>query len=83
MQIIADVTGEDINTMKVTMGACYGDALMAGITTGVYGGFEDLRSVIRPEKTYRPDPAAHEAYAPFRRLFEEAYEANRELMHRL
>ena len=83
MQMISDITGEDINTMKVTMGACYGDALMAGIATGVYEGFESLKKIIKPAKTYCPDPEACEAYKPFKTLFEEAYEANRGLMHRL
>ena len=41
------------------------------------------RKIIKPAKTYRPDMQAHEAYRPFMEIFEEAYEANKGLMHRL
>ncbi|MBR0114663.1 MAG: FGGY-family carbohydrate kinase [Firmicutes bacterium] len=83
LQMISDITGEELNVMAVTMGACYGDALMAGITTGVYEDFPSLKKIIKPAKTYRPDMQAHEAYRPFMEIFEEAYEANKGLMHRL
>ncbi|MCF0151583.1 MAG: FGGY-family carbohydrate kinase [Firmicutes bacterium] len=83
MQMIADVLGEPVHVMDVTIGACYGDALMAGICTGVFKDFNDLQKVIKPAGTYQPEPAAHQAYLPYRALFDQAYKCNKELMHQL
>ena len=83
MQMCADICGEPLNLMEVTIGASYGDALMAGICTGVFSGFSELRRVLKPAKTVYPDMEKHELYKPFRKVFDEAYAANRDLMHRL
>lgn len=83
MQMVADVTGEPINMAEVTIGASYGDALMAGIGTGIFQDFVDLKRVIRPAKTLYPDPEQHQAYQHYRKIYDAAYLANRDLMHSL
>ncbi len=83
MQIVADVIGEPVHMAKVTIGASYGDCLMAGIGCGVFRDFADLKNVIRPSVTLMPDMEEHRKYMPYRKMFDELYTANREFMHRL
>ena len=50
MQIVADVTGREINTPDVTVGASYGDAMMAAV--GVrHPGFENFSCLAQHIKT--------------------------------
>ena len=83
MQIIADILGKEIATPEVTVGACYGDALMAAL--GVkYEGFEDYASLtgfILAGRTYQPDPAAHEAYQKYQAVYDALYGATKDLAH--
>ena len=83
MQMVADAMGEPLHMAKVTIGASYGDALMAGIGVGIFRDFADLQRVIQASVTLQPDAKRHEAYQKYRRIYDEAYLANRELMHRL
>ena len=83
MKMVADITGEAVHITKVTIGASYGDALMAGIGTGLFDGFEDLQRVIRFSAAIKPDLERHTAYQRYRRIYDQAYLANRELMHSL
>lgn len=85
MQIVADVIGKEINTPQITIGACFGDAMMAA-TAVRYPGFEDfaaLTKFIRPGKTYHPDAGNHEAYQAFQEVYDSLYPATASLMHRL
>lgn len=83
MKMVADITGETVHITKVTIGASYGDALMAGIGTGLFDSFEDLQRVIRFSVAIEPDLERHAAYQKYRRIYDRAYLANRDLMHSL
>jgi xylulokinase len=83
MQIVADVTGKEINTPLVTIGASFGDAMMAA-TAVKYPGFENfaaLTKFIKPGKTYRPDVKNHETYKVYQDIYDRLYPATAELMH--
>ena len=83
MQIVADILGKEITTPEVTVGACYGDALMAAL--GVkHEGFENyasLTNVIRAGRTYQQDPAAHESYQKYQAVYDALYGATKDLAH--
>ncbi len=81
MQMIADITGIPVVIARETAGASYGDALMAAIGVGHYKDFQALRDVIVLETTLTPDEEAHEAYKPYRKIFDRLYEKNKEDMH--
>jgi xylulokinase len=83
LQIIADITGKTLQTAGVTIGASYGDALMAAMGIHYYKSFGELAKIIRAGDTYKPDMAKHEAYKKYQAIFNELYLANKELMHRL
>lgn len=83
LQIIADMTGHEVKTPEVTLGASYGDALMAGIGVGCFQGFPDLSRYIRVGNVYRPDPEKAGLYAKIKDIYGKLYEANKDLMHEL
>jgi autoinducer 2 (AI-2) kinase len=65
-QIIADVLGVRVKVPVVKESTALGAALCAGVGAGL---FEDLAAtaaeVVRFERTFEPDAAAHTAYEPF------------------
>lgn len=63
MQIIADITGQPIHTAGVTLGAAYGDALMAALAAGCYQSFADFSTVIQPGESFLPDAGRNRRYA--------------------
>ena len=71
MQIVADIIGLPLYINEITVGASYGDALMAAIGSGQLGGREIIH----------PDPRTHELYRPYQEMFRALYLNNRELMH--
>lgn len=85
MQIVADITGKTISTPAVTVGASFGDAMMAAL--GVhYDGFEDFASLtkfIKPGKSYEPNMENHEKYKKFQSIYDRLYEATKDLAHEL
>ena len=83
MQIIADITGEEIHTANVTIGAAYGDALMAAIATGHLSKFADIRNYITEGVSYKPNAENHEKYQKYYKIFNRLYEATKDMMHEL
>ena len=83
LQMIADVSNQEIQTAKVTIGAAYGDALMGAIGVGICPGFDSLASHIQPAEVFTPDQRNHQVYAPYREIFAEIYKRNNDLMHSL
>jgi xylulokinase len=83
LQIIADITGKVIQTAGVTIGASYGDALMAAMGIRYFSSFADLAGIIKTGDIYKPDMEKHEKYKKYQKLFDDLYLVNKELMHRL
>ena len=83
MQAIADVCGREVSVAKVTVGACFGDALMAALAGGAYDGWDELGEQLGVAQTIEPDMDAHELYASRRHIFDELYARNCDLMHEL
>ncbi|HOX31850.1 MAG TPA: FGGY-family carbohydrate kinase [Spirochaetales bacterium] len=83
LQMIADITGKAVSTAAVTLGASYGDAMMAAMGIGHFANYAELASLIRPGRSFEPDPRRHEAYRRYQEIFDSLYPATRELMHRL
>lgn len=85
MQIVTDIIGETLYLPAITVGASYGDALMAAI--GIqYPGFESfmkLKNHIKPGKIYTPNTENHELYKKFQAIYDELYSVNKEIMHKL
>ena len=85
MQIIADILGKEISTPQVTVGACYGDALMAALGVS-FPGFENyaaLTRYVRAGRTYAPDPRAHAVYEKHQAVYDALYDTTKDLAHTL
>lgn len=85
MQIVADITGRELSSPAITVGAAFGDALMAAL--GVHHpGFEDFSALtqhIKSGNSYRPNLENHRKYIKFQQVYDDLYPATKELAHRL
>ena len=54
MQAIADVCGREVSVAKVTVGACFGDAIMAALAGGAYASWDELAQVLGVAQTIVP-----------------------------
>jgi len=83
MQILSDVTGMTLNTAEITIGASYGDAMLAAMGIGFFKDFGDIRKMIKVARQYVPNPTNHEKYNHLQSIFNELYKRNNDLMHLL
>ncbi len=81
LQIVSDICSLSQHVPEVTIGASYGDALMAGLGIGVIDSPEAIKKLVRIRETIEPDLERHLAYQPYRELFRSLYERNKDLMH--
>jgi xylulokinase len=73
-QIKADVTGIPIAVPAASVGAPFGDALLAGMGLGWYPDIRAAaRTLIRIERRYEPDAAKHERYTALYAVFRDLY----------
>ncbi len=79
-QIVSDVCGLEQQVPAQTIGASYGDALLAAIGVGLVPPETDWA---RLDHTVRPDPSTATAYATLFRTYTELYPATRRQVHRL
>jgi xylulokinase len=77
-QIKADVLHMPIRLPVAATGAPLGDALAAGVGTGVYASFADaVARITRVEREFRPDEALRERYDRLYRVYLGLYPALR------
>jgi xylulokinase len=81
IQMVSDITGKEIATAAVTIGASFGDAMMAAMGIGFFESFDEASKLIKKGKIYKPDRKNHEAYKGYQRIFDELYLRNKDLMH--
>lgn len=79
-QIVSDATGEPQELPEQTMGACYGDALLAGIASGLVEADTDWSRVAG---TVEPDASKKETYDELYAVYRDLYPATREQAHAL
>jgi xylulokinase len=79
-QIVSDVCGLEQQVPAQTIGASYGDALLAATGVGLVPPDTDWA---RLDHTVKPDPSTAPAYATLFRTYAELYPATRRQVHRL
>ncbi len=79
-QIVSDVTGERQEIPKQTIGASYGDALLAGIASGLVDADADWAEI---SDAVEPDPQNRDTYEELYALYKDLYPATREIAHSL
>ena len=74
-QIKADVLGVPVLLPEASVGAPFGDALVAGLGVGLYTNvLETVREVVKIKTRYEPDPTNHARYSEQYALFRNIYE---------
>ncbi len=73
-QIITDVFNVPIVLVKRRTGAPFGDAILAGVATGIYDGFGIAKEWAEYIEPMEPDPANHERYMAYFELYKRIYE---------
>ncbi len=79
-QIVSDVTGRQQEIPAVTIGASYGDALLAGLASGIVPATARWN---RPTETVVPNPANRDIYHRLYMLYRELYPLTRVQAHML
>ncbi len=83
MQAVADITGVPVELTRDFQSASYGDAMMAAIGCGALKDFAALKKAIPKNTIIAPNMENHKRYAPLAELYDELYQNNKALMHRL
>lgn len=85
MQIVSDIIGKAITIPSVTIGASYGDAMMAaiGIRHPGFENFESLNRYITHEKKYIPNAENHKKYHFYQTIYDSLYISTKELAHKI
>ncbi|GMA15332.1 sugar kinase (plasmid) [Deinococcus metallilatus] len=81
-QIVSDVAGTPQVLPRVTIGASYGDAFLAGLVAGQVRR-EDLDAWVGQTETIEPDPDVKPTYDHLYALYRELYENTKDVVHRL
>jgi xylulokinase len=79
-QIVSNVTGREQILPKETIGASYGDALLAGIGSGLVKEGVEWNP---PAAIVEPDPTTREVYATLYGIYRDLYPATRSAAHAL
>lgn len=83
MQTMSDVCDVPHLVPEVTIGASYGDALLAGLGVGLIEKPADIKKIIRFKYTKEPNRAHYALYSKRKEDFSALYERNKDIMHSL
>jgi xylulokinase len=83
MQIVSDIAGIEQHIPHERMGACYGDAFLAGVGVGLFSGTAEAARRVEIEQVVRPQSSAHPTYDEYYRIYQELYRNTAPLMSRL
>ena len=82
LQTVSDICGITQAVPEVTVGASYGDAMLAGIGIGAMTP-ESIRKAVKIRDIIEPDREKQAVYGPLKKIYAELYTRNADLMHRL
>lgn len=76
LQIKADITGRNIETLDTGEAGTLAAAIIAGKAVGVYPSYQQAaKGLIRSKKTYYPNPVAHDRYNENYFRYKQLYQA--------
>ena len=82
LQIVSDISGVPQVLTQVTIGACYGDAFLAGRAAGLLNE-ADLHRWVKPERVIVPNPQHKAIYDAVFEQYLKLYSGTRDVMHAL
>lgn len=77
-QIAADVLNSTVTSYPTHPGSALGVAFLAGMKTGVFTEWEEIRAFLGEGKVYHPDPVSVEIYHKAYRIYRGLYESLRD-----
>ena len=83
LQIVSDITGMPQVLPARTVGASYGDALLAGLATGIVEPSTAFERWVRPAATIVPNPAHAPTYDAMYAIFRDLYPSVKPMLHQL
>ncbi len=82
MQIISDILNKKITVNKVSLGASYGNAFMAGLGVGAFKDKKEIHRWVETKKQYIPDKD-RSIYDKYYELYKQLYTNTKDIMHQL
>jgi xylulokinase len=83
LKMFSDVTGFPIKTLKQDVEAPYGDALLAGVGTGVLNSYQKIKDWVQFNNLIYPDEKVKKIYDQYFVEYKKAYEVLKDTMKRL
>jgi xylulokinase len=83
MEIVCDIAGITQVIPSQQIGACYGDAFLAGIGAGLFSSTVDISRWLTETHTLLPNPERHARYEPYYQIYRDLYEQNAGAMHKM
>ncbi len=83
LQTVSDICGVRQTVPEITIGASYGDALLAGLGVGLIHSTADIKKIIKARFTTEPNEDNHARYEALKPHFKALYERNKDIMHAL
>ncbi len=75
-QIMADVTNRKIITVNAPEAAPFGDAILAGVGSGIFKNFEEVaEKAIKTDRVFEPNSANHNMYEELFAIYENIYKS--------
>lgn len=82
MQIVTDVINRR-QLLRTASGASHGDALLAGVGSGLIADRGKIRTLVSPGEVLSPDDAAVETYRHMYSIYRDLYESTKNTIHSL
>jgi xylulokinase len=83
LQAVSDISGVPQEVAPLTFGASYGDALLAGVATGLVASAEEIRVWQGSPTVVKPNDELAKTYAPLSEIYAQLYDATKNQMHKL
>lgn len=83
MQLVADIADIELAIPEQSIGACFGDAFMAGVGAGIFNDLTQVTQWVKNRKIVSPGPESHRKYELNYRIFRNLYDSTKQLMHDL
>lgn len=83
LQIVSNICGIRQKVPEITIGASYGDALMAGLAIGTIRSPDAIKDLVKIKYTVEPDKEQTEIYQKMKKIYSQLYQRNKDLMHEL
>lgn len=83
MTLVSDIADIEQIIPRCQLGACYGDAFLAGVGAGIFSEVSEITRWVKIEKYIRPNKEIHLRYEPYYRIYKDLYSKTASLMHRI